>query len=191
MELCELCLWRWLDGRKTYTLLWSLHARRCPNSILKLLLQRVWFLIQNTSSIHSSSCDCLGSGGREWLLILRMRLLIQPDTRRQYWSLWRMNTVPNIDVCTSLNPKEYCATIFSLPQWLQDLVIIMMHMIFSTMITAAECLKMWHRRCPDQSIMQHPYWLMAGSVWIHSQKYHTTLGKLIRIIMITSTTLWM
>jgi len=35
MVLCELSWWRWMNGRKTYTSLWSLCDRSCPNIMLK------------------------------------------------------------------------------------------------------------------------------------------------------------
>ena len=98
--------------RKTYTLPWSFHTRSCPNIILKLVLWLVCFSFQHICLIVSGSCDRLGSGTRECLLILRTRHLILSNTRRHLWSMRRMNTAPNIDVCPSLNPTAYHSTIF-------------------------------------------------------------------------------
>jgi len=123
------------SGMKTYTSLWSLGARSCPNIILKLLLRLQWLSFQHISLILSGSCNHLRSGTREWILILRITHLILCNTRRHFWSMWRMNTAPHMDVCLSLNPKAYHPTIFSLPQWLQDAVnLLMIRMIYPAMM---------------------------------------------------------
>jgi len=90
--------------------------------MLKLLQQLVCSSSQPQSSILSARWDCTGSWTRESILILRTRLPILPNPKTPFWIMWRMNTMPNIDDCPSLNPKEYQATIFSAPQWLLDLV---------------------------------------------------------------------
>jgi len=68
----------------------------CPNTLLKSLQRRVRFLFQHIFLILFRSCNRLGNGTREWLSILRMRLLILPNTMRHFWSMWRTNTAPNI-----------------------------------------------------------------------------------------------
>jgi len=109
---------------------------------IKLLLQQVCLSFQHMSLILSGSCNHLECGKWEWILILRMRNLILPNTRRRYWSMWRKNTAPNIGTCQSLNLKTYLSTFFSLLQWLQDLVnLLMIHMISPVMMKNAECQK--------------------------------------------------
>jgi len=98
---------RRLSGRKTYSLPWSLRGRSFPNSVLKSLQRPVCSSFRLISSIISGSCDRFGSGTREWILILKTRLLILPNTRRPFWSIWRTNTVLNIDDCWSLSSKPY------------------------------------------------------------------------------------
>jgi len=93
-------------GRKTYSLWWSLHGKSFPNIILKWLQRPVCISFQHTSLILSGSCDHFGSGTREWISILKTRLLIQPKTRRPFRRMWWKNTASNTDVCRSLNPKR-------------------------------------------------------------------------------------
>ena len=110
---CKLWLrWR-LPGRKTCSLLWSSLDRSCPDTMLKWLQQQACFSFLHISSIHFSSCDRLESGKREWIFILRMRHPILPSTKRPFWSMLRINTEPNIDVCRSLSMKAYRAAISS------------------------------------------------------------------------------
>jgi hypothetical protein len=54
------------------------------------------------------------SGTMEWTLILRMRYSIQPNTKRPFCSMWKMNTVPNIKLYQSIDSKPYRAVISSL-----------------------------------------------------------------------------
>jgi len=109
---------RWLNrqsnGRKTYTSPCRLHDRRCSNCMVRSLQWPVCFPFQRISLILSGSSDHLESGTRRWILILRTRHLILPNTRRPFWSLWRMNTAPNTDKCPSLNPKNFQHTKFCL-----------------------------------------------------------------------------
>jgi len=110
---CELWLRRRLKGRKTCSSPKSYLDRSCPSIMLKWLQRFVchWFL--PISSILSGSCDRLESGTREWILILRMRHPTLPNTKRPFWSMWRMNTVPNTDACWSINSTAYQAAITS------------------------------------------------------------------------------
>jgi hypothetical protein len=72
------------------------------------------------SSILTRSCDHLGRGTKEWILILRTKHSIRPDTRSTFLSMWRMNAVPHIDVCRSINQKMYQAATLSPHQRVQD-----------------------------------------------------------------------
>jgi len=67
----------------------SLHAWSYPKIILKLLLWLVCCSFQHIFLIISGSCHHLGSGAREWILILRTRHLIPPNARRHFWSVWK------------------------------------------------------------------------------------------------------
>ena len=105
MAWCKLWPRRRDIVRKIYTLPWSLGGRSRPNSILKSPQRLVCFSIRNISLILARSCYCLGSGTREWILILKTRLLILPYTMWPCWSMWRTNTALSIDICWSQNPK--------------------------------------------------------------------------------------
>jgi len=118
MASCELNLSRIPNETKTYTLLWRFHDRSGPKILPKWLQQMVCFSFQRTFLILTIGCDHLGSGTREWILIVRTRLPLLTNTRMCFWRIWRMITVPNINVCLSLNPKVYWATISAPPQWL-------------------------------------------------------------------------
>ena len=119
---CELWPRRRHNGRKTSSVPWSLRGNSCPNIILKWLQWLVSFSFWQICSILSRCCEHLGSGTREWMLILKARLRILPNTRRPFWSMCRTNTALNIDVCQSLNLKAYRTTISSPLQWILDLV---------------------------------------------------------------------
>jgi len=108
------------------------------------------------SSILSRSCDRLGSGTMEWISILRTRHPILHNTRRSFWSRWRMNTVQLIDVCQSINLKVYQATISSPPQWHQDPVNHpLICMLCPTMLKNTWHPTMWLKQHPDETIVQH------------------------------------
>jgi len=144
MALYELWPRSRLNGWKTYTSPGSLHIRSCPNIILKLLLWQLCFSLKHISFIVSRCGDRLGSGPREWILILRTSLLIQPNTRRHFWSMWWIDTEPKIDIYPSVNPRAHRTTIFSLWQGLQDLVnLLMFYMICRAMMRNTYCRKMW------------------------------------------------
>jgi len=100
-------LWRpyyteWLISGPGYVL--PLH-RSCPNIRLKWLQQQVCISFLHRSLILSRSCDHIGSGTREWILILRPRPPILPNICRPLWSMQRMNTLQNIDMCRLINQK--------------------------------------------------------------------------------------
>jgi len=127
---CELWPGRRHNGRKTYSLAWSLHGRSCPNIILKWLQWLVCSTFRHLFLNLSESCDRLGSRTRESMLIQKTRFHILRNTRRPFRSLWRTNTALNIDVWQSLNPKTYHTTISSALWWLLDLFnLLMIYMI--------------------------------------------------------------
>jgi len=119
--LCMLYVIRRLNWRKTYTLQWSLLTRSCPNIMLKLLQLQICFSFQHTSLIFSRRCTHSGSRTKKWKFILRTTPTILPNTRRHFCHMWRMNTVPNIDIALSLNRKAYWTIISSSPHWFQEL----------------------------------------------------------------------
>ena len=186
-------LWprRRLHGRNTCSSLWSQLDRSCPNTPLKWLQQRECYWFLHIASIVFESCDRLESGTREWILILKTRHPILPNTNRPLWSMLRSNTVPNIDVCRSISTKAYRAAIRSPPQPFQGSVNHpSIHMICQAMMKNPERLTMWLRWHPDEVISQHIYWRLPGSIWIGRLKYQSTGGKLIQIAMITTPTQW-
>jgi len=135
MVLCKHWWRRRYNGMKTYTSPWRLCRRSCPNNILDSLQRPVYFSFQCVSLILSGSWDRLGSGTRRWILMLRRRHLILPNTGRSIWSRWRTNTAANVDECLSLNPKMSSTVTFSHLQKLLDLVIrLLIHMICSAMM---------------------------------------------------------
>jgi len=135
MVLYDLELRRRPKGRNTVTLLWSLHDSSCPNIPLKLLHRSVCISFQHISLILSWSCNHATSGTREWFSILRTRFLILPNTKRHFWSMERMNPMPNIDNSPSINPNTILINkIFQL-RWLLDVVnLLSIHMICLVMM---------------------------------------------------------
>jgi hypothetical protein len=102
----------------------------------KSLQWPVFFLFQYKSLILSGSCDHFGSGTRPWISILRTRRLLLSNTSKPIWSMWRINTAPNIDECPSLNPKMISIATSSPLQTLLDLVNhSLIHMICPAMMT--------------------------------------------------------
>jgi len=89
MAWCELYPRRRHHGTKTYSFLWSLRSKCCLKSILESRQRLVCFSFRHASLILSRSCDRLGSGTREWIFILKTRLLILLNTRRCFWRMWR------------------------------------------------------------------------------------------------------
>jgi len=142
MVSCELQLRRKVIGRKIYILRQRLRNDSCTNS-MRLVLQWwvcIWF--QHTFSILSGSCAYIACRTRDWILILRTRLLILPNTKWNCWNMCRMNNVPNIDVSLSFNLKVYRATISSSVHWPLDLVNhVMIHMICTAMMKNTYSLK--------------------------------------------------
>jgi len=114
-------LWprRRLNGKKTCSSLWSKLDRTFPNTTLKWLQRWACYIFPYTSSILSGSCDRLEPGTWEWILILRTRHAKLHNTERRLWGMSRMNSVPNIDLCWSINLKPYQAAISSPLQWFQ------------------------------------------------------------------------
>jgi hypothetical protein len=87
--------------------------------------------------------------GKQMDIFPRTRLLLLSNTTRHFWSVWRMNSVPNINIWLSLNPTAYYPSISSLPQWLQDLVNHpMIHKFCPVMMKSTICLKMCPKRHP-------------------------------------------
>jgi len=81
------------------------------------------------------SCDHLESGTRDWILILRTRYPILSNKKRPLWSIWRMNTVPDIDECQLRSTKAFRAAILSTLQRIQDPVNhLLIHMICPAMM---------------------------------------------------------
>lgn len=64
----------------------------------------------------------LGSGTKQCIFILRMKLPTLPNTRRHFCSIWIIKTVPNLDECPSLNPKMFRDAISSSLQRLLHLL---------------------------------------------------------------------
>jgi len=84
MPFGEVYLRSRLNGRKTNTSPWSLHDRSSPISSLKSLPRWLCFSWQYKWLILSGSHDHIESGTREWLWILRMRVLTAPNTKRHF-----------------------------------------------------------------------------------------------------------
>jgi hypothetical protein len=122
IALCEIRLTRWLSERMTCCLKWSYLDRSCPNIVLKWVHRRVYFRWQHICSILSGKCTHFASGAMQWMFIVRTWHPVQPNANRAFWSMWRMNTVANIDVWRSRDLKVYRAAISFPPQWLQDSV---------------------------------------------------------------------
>jgi len=97
-------------------------------------------------------------GIRDWILILRPRYRILPNTKRPFGCMVRMNIVPNIDVCRSISTNAYGAAISSHLQRLQDLLNHpLIHMICQAMKKNTYRLTMRLRRHQDEAIEQHVY----------------------------------
>jgi len=107
-------------ARKTCSSPWSQFNRSCLNTTLKWLQRRACYKLLHIFSIRFGLCDRLENGTSEWISILRMRHSILPNTKRPFWSLLRMNTVPNINVCRSISTKAHRAAIPSPRARLQD-----------------------------------------------------------------------
>jgi len=143
------------------------------------------------SWILFGSCDHLESWTQEWILILSVRHPILTNTKRPFWSMWSINTAPNIDVCQSRSMNVFCTSISSTVQWLQDTVNHpLIRMICPAMMKNTECLTMWLRRHTDEVIVQHIDWPPRGYIWIHYLTHLQTGAKLIQITMITTPTQW-
>ena len=136
MAWCELWPRKRHNGRKTYSLLWSVHSKIYLNTILKSLQRLVCSSLRHISLFLSGSCGRLGSGTRAWISILTTRLLILPNTRRPFWGMWRSNTARNIDDCRSFSLITHWTTISAPSKSLLDLVNhLMIHTICPEMTT--------------------------------------------------------
>jgi len=93
MAWCKLWPRRRLNGIKTSFLQWSSLDRRCLNITLKWLNWQACFSLLHISLTISGSWDCSESGTMECISILRMRQPSQPNTKRPFWSMSRMDTV--------------------------------------------------------------------------------------------------
>ena len=163
----------------------------CPDIPLKWLQRWVYISTLHVFSILSESSDCLESGPREWILILRTRHLMPSNTKKDFWSIWRMDTEKNIDVRHSINPKAYRAAISSPLQQIQHpFNHPLIHMICPAMMKNTEHLTMWQKWHPDEVIMQHADSPPLGCIWIRHLKHQRTGGKLIQISMISTLTQW-
>jgi hypothetical protein len=135
-------------------------------------------------------CNCLESGTRKWISILMTRLCIPPNIKRPVRSIWRTNTVPNTSDCQSINKKVLWATTHS-PQQLQ--VLVNLHKIDTfcpVMIANNYGLMMWPEWHPDILIVQYAYWPLQNTVWINTLQHTRIEGKLIAILMSTTTRPW-
>jgi len=95
-------------------------------------------------------------------------LLILPNIKRHFCSMWRVNIVPDIDKCPSLHPKIFRAAIFSPLQRHLDLVnLLLIHMICPAMMKDTQRLRAWLRWHLHGAIVQHVNWPPQGSIWIH------------------------
>ena len=185
MTWCELWPRKRPNGRKTDSSLWSVHGKSYLNIILKFHQRLVCSLLRHISWIRSGSCSRLGRGKRAWISILKTSLLILSNNTRSFWSMWIMNTAQNIHDCRSLSPTTQWRTLSALLIWLLDLVnLLMIHTICPAMTTNTKCLPMWPKRHTDAAMVQHVYWQLQRSVWIHFLNYHRAGCKVFRILMI-------
>jgi len=113
------------------------------------------------------------------------------QSHRPFKRMWRMNTVPNINVCWSIHLQAYLAAI-SLPlQWFQDPVNHpLINRICPVMMKNAWRITMWLQQHPHEAIAQHAYWQPPGSIWLHCLKPQRTGCIIIQISMITTRTQW-
>jgi len=139
----------------------------------------------------SRSSDQLGSGRRELMSILRTRLYILTNTRRRFWSIWKMNTAPNQDICPSLDLKLHWVTISSIPQWHEDLVnLLKIHMICPVMMKNTQCLELWLKQHLDEVISKNVEWQPQASDYYHCLKLYRTGARPSQFSMLDSLTQW-
>ena len=168
-----------------------LRNRCCRNTILTSLQRPVCFSYRQILFILSGCCDHSWCGTWRWIIIVMMRLLMIPNTRTPFWSKWKMNTVQKIDKCLSLNPKmSRMAITAPLPRLLDLVNHLLIHLICPAMMRNSWHLNRWLKWHPDEAIMQHPYWQLQGSIWIHCLKHQRLGGKYIQILMITTPIPW-
>jgi hypothetical protein len=152
---------------------------------------RVYSCSWPISFLVSPSCDLLNSWTREFIFVLRMRHPLLPNTKRQFWRIWRTNPLPNTDMCQSINLKVYCALISFALQWLQDPVNHpLIDMICPATMRKTRDLTMSLQQHADGGIVQHTYWMPLGTIWIRCLKHLRTGDKLIQISIISTLTQW-
>jgi len=140
-------------------------------------------------SILCGSWDRLESGTKELILIQTTKHPILPNSHRPFWTMWRMETVSNIDMCQSINTKVYWGAMISPQEWFQNPVNYpLIYMIRPAMMMHTKRLTMWLRLHLDEAIAQYAYWPPPGSHWIHRLEHQTTGVKWIQISMITTPT---
>jgi len=122
MELCECWPRRRHQGRKTYTSLWRLRDRGCPNSEQNSVQRPGWFSFQQMSSIGHGSWHYFASGARRCILILSARHPILSNSTRPLRRMWKTYTAQCIDECQSLHPTIFCTAISSPLQQPLDVV---------------------------------------------------------------------
>jgi len=126
-----------------------------------------------------------------WMIILRTSFLILPDKMMPFWSMWRTNTVPNIEESLSLTAKMSGMAATSPLASPLDLVIrFLIHIIRPARLKNTEHLSAWLKGHPDKAITQHCYWPPQGSLRILCLKRWTTGGKLIRSWLIITPIPW-
>jgi len=146
---------------------------------------QVDFSFQHISLIISGSCDHKWYLKREWILILRTEVHMLPNTNKRFWSMWRMNTEPSIDICPSLSLNEYRVTISSSHQQLRDLVNhLWIDMISQLTLQNFYMLKLWLKWDPDEVMAHYSYWQPQGSIWIHQLNQQSTGFNMFKILMI-------
>jgi hypothetical protein len=154
-------------------------------------LWQVCFSFRHISLILCRCWEHLWIGTRESILVSRTRHPKVLDGQQHFRSMQPLKTVPNVDIFFSSDPEASGSTIFSVLPWHHDLVnhlSILMSCSAQTKNTC--CLKICPKRHPDDAIEQHAYWMLPGLIWILRLSYHTTGGELIRITMITTSTLY-
>jgi hypothetical protein len=120
-----------------------------------------------------------------------MRIPRLLNTRRPFYSMRWRNTALNIDVLWSFNMTAYRTTICSPPQWLLDLLhLLMIHKLCPTVMKNTEWLTVWPERHRNEAIMQLSNWQPQGSISTHLPNNNRTGDKFIRLWMISTATQW-
>jgi len=176
----------------------ALHSDSCgyvheqgPITMLKNPQCPVCFRFHNIFMILFGCCEHLARATSKWISILRTRLLILPNTRRHFWSMWKTNIVLNIDRSLSLDQTMLWVAISSPLHSLMDIVnLLLIHMICAAMMKNNWRLNVWLKRHPDKAIVQPTYEQLQGCKWVCCLKQQRTEGRLIEILVITTLTPW-